>query len=141
MSVAFSPDGKTLASASWNNTIKLWNMANGKVKTTLKAHQDIVRSMAFSPDGKTLATGSRDKTIKLWDMASGKVKTTIEGHQDSVMSVAFSPDGKTLASGSDDKTIKLWSLDLDDLLVKGCEHLEEYLATRDEVREELCPGE
>ncbi len=66
--MAFSPDGKTLASASEDNTIKLWDMATGKEQTTLKGHGNWVQSVAFSPDGKTLASGSIDKTIKLWEV-------------------------------------------------------------------------
>ncbi|MGB6297060.1 MAG: AAA-like domain-containing protein [Rivularia sp. (in: cyanobacteria)] len=138
-SVAFSPDGKTLATGSVDKTIKLWNISSGKIISTLEGHQNIVFSVAFSPDGKTLASGSSDKTIKLWNISSGKIISTLEGDQEPVFSVAFSPDGKTLATGSSDNTIKLWSLDLDDLLVKGCEYLEEYLASREEEREELCP--
>ncbi|MEG4796631.1 AAA-like domain-containing protein, partial [Microcoleus sp. LAD1_D1] len=109
-SVAFSPDRKTLASASWDNTIKLWNLQSQKPIATLTGHSDSVRSVAFSPDGKTLATASDDKTIKLWDLQSQKELATLKGHSDSVNSVAFSPDGKTLATASDDKTIKLWDL-------------------------------
>jgi WD40 repeat protein len=71
-SVAFSPDGKTLASGSQNRTIKLWDVATGEEQATLKGHTDMVLSVAFSPDGKTLASGSMDKTIKLWDVATGK---------------------------------------------------------------------
>ncbi|MEG4353212.1 AAA-like domain-containing protein [Microcoleus sp. LAD1_D3] len=109
-SVAFSPDGKTLASASWDNTIKLWNLQSQKPIATLTGHSDSVRSVAFSPDGKTLATASDDKTIKLWDLQSQKPIATLAGHSDSVNSVAFSPDGKTLASASWDNTSKLWNL-------------------------------
>ena len=109
-SVAFSPDGKTLASASWDKTIKLWDVASGKEVRSLRGHEHNVRSVAFSPDGKTLASGSADKTIKLWDAASGKEVRSLRGHESYVYSVAFSPDGKTLASGSDDKTIKLWDV-------------------------------
>ncbi|MGB6296557.1 MAG: hypothetical protein WBF90_10265, partial [Rivularia sp. (in: cyanobacteria)] len=132
---------KTLATGGDDYTIKLWNIPTGKLISNLSGHQDRVISVAFSPDGKTLATGSWDKTIKLWNPTTGKIISTLNRHQDTVSSVAFSPDGKTLASGSVDKTIKLWSLDLDDLLAKGCKHLEGYLASRQELREELCPGE
>src|SRR4051812_13681437 len=70
--VAFNPDGKTLASGSRDETIKLWDVVAGKEKATIKGHMDGVSSMAFSPDGKTLASGSRDGTIKLWDVAKNK---------------------------------------------------------------------
>ena len=107
ISVAFSPDGKTLAGGG--GTIKLWNTSSGKLLRTLKGHSSWVLSVAFSPDGKTLASGSHDNTIKLWNTRSGKLLRTLNGHSDVVMSVAFSPDGKTLASGSHDNTIKLWN--------------------------------
>lgn len=108
-SIAFSPDGKILASGSYDKTIKLWNVGTGREIYTFQGHSDSVYSVAFSPDGKILASGSRDKTIKLWDVTTGREIYTLQGHSDWVRSVAFSPDGKTLASASLDKTI-MWDV-------------------------------
>ncbi|MFH1097608.1 MAG: hypothetical protein V1749_08940, partial [Candidatus Desantisbacteria bacterium] len=111
-SVAFSPDGRYLASGSCDNTIKLWEMPSGNLLKTLEGHGNYVNSVAFSPDGRYLASGSWDNTIKLWEMPSGNLLKTLEGHSNSVISVAFSPDGRYLASGSRDKTIKLWEMSI-----------------------------
>jgi WD40 repeat protein len=112
-SVAFSPDGRLLASAgSFDHTIKLWDVATGSLVRTLFGSTYDVRSVAFSPDGRLLASGSGsgNNTVKLWEVASGSLVRTLTGHTDDVNSVAFSRDGKLLASGSDDKTIKLWEV-------------------------------
>ncbi|AKG20075.1 NACHT and WD repeat domain-containing protein [Calothrix sp. 336/3] len=106
--VSFSPDGKTLASASNDNTVKLWDTDTGKLLKSLTGHTEWVNGVSFSPDGKTLASASGDNTVKLWDTATGKVIKTLTGHIDSVNGVSFSPDGKTLASASGDNTVKIW---------------------------------
>ncbi|MEI6427933.1 MAG: hypothetical protein WCO45_06015, partial [Pseudanabaena sp. ELA607] len=110
-SVNLSSDGKTLASCSLDNTIKLWNVETGTEILTLSGHTKAVSSVSFSDDGKTLASGSIDNTIKLWNVETGAEIRTLSGHTKAVSSVSFSADGKTLASGSDDKTIKLWNVE------------------------------
>ena len=109
-SVAFSSDSRTLASGSWDNTVRLWDAVTGAHRRTLTGHMNAVLSVVFSPDGRTLASGSFDKTVRLWDGVTGVLRCTLTGHADWVYSVAFSPDGRTLASGSDDTTIRLWDV-------------------------------
>jgi predicted NACHT family NTPase len=106
--VAFSPDGKRLATAGSDGVVRFWDVTSGRELLTCKSHSNLVVSVAFSPDGKTLASSSSDRTIKLWDCLSGECLQTWQGHGDWVRSVAFSPDGQILASSSNDTTIKLW---------------------------------
>ena len=110
ISIAFSPDGQTIASGSDDNTIRLWDAATGQIKNILTDHRDDVNSVVFTPDGSTLMSGSRDKTIRVWDVATGLQKQVLTGHGASIYSVALSPDGSTLMSGSDDNEIYFWEV-------------------------------
>jgi WD40 repeat protein len=108
-SLAFSPDGKLLATAGFDNVVILWDFAAGKEARKLTGHTGAVYCVAFSKDGKLLASSSLDKTIRLWNVADGKFLREIKGHTGIVDSVAFSPDGKQLASCSEDKSVRLWN--------------------------------
>ncbi|OBQ28064.1 MAG: hypothetical protein AN483_17490, partial [Aphanizomenon flos-aquae MDT14a] len=106
--VSFSPDGKTIATASLDNTARLWDL-QGNLRREFKGHKDYVYTVSFSPDGKTIATASLDKTARLWDL-QGNLLQEFKGHQGAVWGVSFSPDGKTIATASLDNTARLWDL-------------------------------
>ncbi|MCC5661585.1 AAA-like domain-containing protein [Nostoc sp. XA010] len=109
IAVGVSPDSSLIASASLDQTIKLWR-PDGTLVATLKGHTGAVRAVDFSPDGQILASASEDGTIKLWQL-NGKLLRTLKGHTASLWGVAFSPDGQFLASSSFDRTVKIWQRD------------------------------
>lgn len=107
--IAFSNDGKTFATASFDGTVKLWDFSTGKERTVLKGHTGPVYGVAFNNDATVVATGGDDKNIRLWNSKDGKlIKELAKAHGGIVGWLAFSPDGKYLASASSDKTVKLW---------------------------------
>ena len=120
--MAFSPDGRLLATASADQTVRLWDVTTGQPHgQPLTGHTDAVYGVAFSPDGTLLATASDDQTVRLWDVATGQPHgQPLTGHTDAVEGVAFSPDGTLLASADQDKTARLWDPGFTAWVASGC---------------------
>ncbi|KAF2098959.1 WD40 repeat-like protein [Rhizodiscina lignyota] len=106
--VTFSPDGLYIASASFDNHVKLWSARDGKFISTLRGHVSDVYQCCFSPDSRLLVSASKDTTLKVWDVAKGTLKEDLPGHQDEVYAVDWSPDGERVGSGGKDRAVRLW---------------------------------
>jgi WD40 repeat protein len=108
--VAFSPDGKKLASAGSDRTVRVWDVASRRCIRVLDGHTEIVRRVAFRPDGARLASASNDFTVRLWDVAGGALLNTLQA-MDKVAAVAFAPDGKSLAAADETGMVSVWDMD------------------------------
>jgi len=108
--LAFSPNGRVLASGSSDSTIRIWELASGKELKALTSRFGAARAVAFSPDGGLVASGGDDGSLRIWDWAGGKEIKSMKGNMGIVFSVAFSPDGRTLATGGSDALVHLWDL-------------------------------
>ena len=105
-----SPDGQILASGSWDNTVRLWNIWDGTMLRFLEGHTDNIYTVAFTPDGQKVASVSDDQSVRIWWVGDGSPYYTLEGHPNSVLSLSFSPNGQLLASAGADPQVRLWDI-------------------------------
>jgi WD40 repeat protein len=137
-SVSFSPCGQFIIYVS-EGVAKLRHITS-KLLVEFKGHQDKALDVVFSPDGKRIITTSRDGTVKVWDIL-GRLLADLKGHKDQINIAKFSSNGQHIVTASNDGSVKVWKVEeLNDLLARGCDWLKDYLATRDKLRQEICPN-
>ncbi|WP_437321244.1 TIR domain-containing protein [Sorangium sp. So ce385] len=107
---AVSPDGQRIVSASYDSTLKVWDLATGRLLSTLEGHSDRVNACAVSPDGQRIVSASSGRTLKVWELATGRLLFTLDAHSGWVNACAVSPDGQRIVSASRDRTLKVWDL-------------------------------
>ncbi|NJR41444.1 MAG: WD40 repeat domain-containing protein [Akkermansiaceae bacterium] len=126
--IKWSPQGATLAVASGDGIVRLWDGHTREMRRVLRGHASGVTCVAWSPEGASIATGSADSTVRVWDSCTGDVKHELRGHRDTVSSIAWSPDGKALATGSWDTDVRVWNTITGRLLrvldVENCQYEE-----------------
>ncbi|NOJ96011.1 WD40 repeat domain-containing protein [Corallococcus coralloides] len=111
LALAFTPDGRVLASGHYDSVVRLWDVERGELLAELKGHTAEVHAVAFSPDGRWLASAGRPGELRVWDWRQGQPRAVIPGHTDVVLGLAFSPDGGRLASGGLDKAVRVWDFE------------------------------
>jgi WD40 repeat protein/nucleoside phosphorylase/uncharacterized protein YjbI with pentapeptide repeats len=127
-SCAYSPDGRRLASAGNDSTLRIWDATTGEALATLTGHQDWVLSCAYSPDGRRLASAGFDSTLRIWDATTGEALATLTGHKEVFLSCAYSPDGRRLASASSDSTLRIWDATTGEALATLTGHQDRVLS-------------
>ncbi|MBD2501702.1 WD40 domain-containing protein [Anabaena azotica] len=133
-SANFSPDGQYIITASEDHTAKLWSL-DGQLLTEFRGHQAPVSCAVFSHDGQYIATSSDDRTARLWNL-NGQQLAQFKGHKGAVRCISMSPDAQYIATAADDRTVRLWPIEnLDQLLRRGCNWLQDYLENNPHVHE------
>lgn len=107
--LAFSPDGKTIATSSYDEQLRIWDLEQETMVMTLHGPAGTIWTLAYSPDGRLLASGGEDKMVRIWDAQTGKLLRVLNGHERNIWAVTFSNDGKYLVSSGFDKTIRVWN--------------------------------
>jgi WD40 repeat protein len=129
--LAFSGDGRSIATAPVTGPVLIWDVRSGRVEASLVGHAGAVNDLAYAPDDSVVATASADGTVRLWNPETARQEMVLRGHDDAVWDLDFSPDGSKLASSSPDGTVRVWAMKLDDLVA---------IAKR-KVTRSLTPGE
>lgn len=126
-SVNYSPDGRLVVTASYDDTARIWNATTGEELQQLVGHTHVLYNAEFSPDGETIVTSSRDGTARIWDVETGQELLELTGHTGSVNSAHYSPSGDYIVTASDDQTVRVWD-------ATTGEELRQFIGHTDKVR-------